>query len=148
MGMFDTVVCEHPLPDGFEGFRGFQTKDLGSTMGLYVITEGGRLVEHVVRYEDHPTIREWHPFLGRWRPARVPVREKRVDQEHHGDLLFYGSRHVGRERQEWEARDGSTTAVDVPLRENAEFRARFTEGQLVRIDALPDERGKHSGKGE
>lgn len=44
MGMFDDVVCEAPLPDGFVSKNGFQTKSFDSLMDTYTITKDGRLL--------------------------------------------------------------------------------------------------------
>ncbi len=40
--MFDTIVCEYPLPDG-KKFESFQTKSLECLMGTYKITADGEL---------------------------------------------------------------------------------------------------------
>lgn len=46
MGLFDTVHCEHPLPDGRAGLREhrFQTQSLGCTLETFVISSTGRLL--------------------------------------------------------------------------------------------------------
>lgn len=142
MGMFDDLVCEYPLPKGFEEFRGkrFQTKDLDNALLTFVITEEGKLLRHSVRYEDHPTIRQWDHLLEWWKPAQVPVEEVRAEVPFHGDVEFIGSRYVGRRREKMGAGWAS-----VPLRERVTFRARFTNGSLARIDVLEDQRGKYDG---
>jgi hypothetical protein len=141
MGMFDYLVCEYALPKGFEELldSNFQTKSLSNTMSVYVITEDGGLVRHTVHYEDHPTIRELDGLVSRWQPARVPVKEERIPVPFHGDIEFVGSRFAGRR---WE-RMGQKW-VSVALREHVQFRARFNEGKLSRIDVLKDERGKYN----
>lgn len=140
--MFDEVVCEYPLPDGFEEFqdKGFQTKDLDNAMLVYVITTDGRLWRHQVIYEDHPTIREYSTLLERWLPARVPVREERIPILHHGDVDLYTSRFAGRRREKM----GDAWA-SVPLHESVELSARFTDGVLSRIYTTEDQRGKYDG---
>jgi len=42
MGLFDTVYCEYPLPEGADGTRPFQTKDFECLLDTYLITEEGR----------------------------------------------------------------------------------------------------------
>jgi hypothetical protein len=44
MGLFDTVICEHPLPDACPE-REFQTKSLGCTMSRYRLGAGGRFID-------------------------------------------------------------------------------------------------------
>ena len=71
MGMFDTLFCDMPLPDGFnaDGKDDFQTKDLGCFMDLYRITAEGRLI-----LEDSF-------FAG--------TQHQAEDQEYHGYVVFY-----------------------------------------------------------
>ena len=42
MGMFDTIACEHPLPDACLS-REFQTKSLGSALAAFRLAPTGRL---------------------------------------------------------------------------------------------------------
>lgn len=44
MGLFDTIHCEYPLPDGCAE-RDFQTKSLGSALRLLRLTAAGRLLQ-------------------------------------------------------------------------------------------------------
>lgn len=50
MGMFDEIICSHPLPTQPPAFVGdghrFQTKDLECELALYEIAADGRLVLH------------------------------------------------------------------------------------------------------
>lgn len=72
MGMFDDVICEAPLPDGWEG-KCLQTKDLDCLLCIYTITKGGRLI--------------------RTSPAWYEDSDKTViseDTNFHGILNFYG----------------------------------------------------------
>lgn len=48
MGMYDTIICEYPLPmpsdpKGYCGSKDFQTKDLDLALDLYEIDKNGRL---------------------------------------------------------------------------------------------------------
>lgn len=66
MGMYDTVLCQRVLPDGFDGTKkgvDFQTKSLDKLLDLYKITDRGRLV----KLRDHDEL----------------------DMNHHGDIRFY-----------------------------------------------------------
>ena len=47
MGMFDTIYCRQPLPDGLTA-EDFQTKSLHNTMSVYEIGADGRLRELTV----------------------------------------------------------------------------------------------------
>ena len=46
MGLYDSLRCELPLPDGYDrgALAEFQTKDLGCAMATYAITAEHRLV--------------------------------------------------------------------------------------------------------
>jgi hypothetical protein len=44
MGLFDTIRCEHPLPDGCVA-REFQTKSLDPRMATYRLTADGHLLD-------------------------------------------------------------------------------------------------------
>ncbi len=48
MGMYDTIICEYPLPmpndpKGYSGSKDFQTKDLDSALDWYEIDKNGQL---------------------------------------------------------------------------------------------------------
>jgi len=47
MGMFDTIYCRRPLPDGLKA-EDFQTKNLHNTLSVYEIGADGRLRELVI----------------------------------------------------------------------------------------------------
>jgi len=82
MGLFDTVICEYPLPDGREDNGGhFQTKDMDCYMGAYKITADGRLLEQESRWVDDESL---------------PLGLRREDRgwneiPFHGFLSFYTS---------------------------------------------------------
>jgi hypothetical protein len=129
MGMFDDVVVEVPLPDGFDpaGVE-FQTKDFDCRLERYTITADGRLVARRVEYEMTPE--EEMPYYGKpeWGDETSLfrligcMREVRSWDEEvpfHGDLVFYCyERGVFRE-----------------------YTARFTEGRLAGVTggAVPNE---------
>lgn len=108
MGMFDEIICEYPLPRPEMQHTVFQTKDFDCTLARNTITKDGRL--RLERWEyisrDDPTA-----FFG-FVLERVNWQEYYAD-DYHGDLEFY----------DWD--DTARTLIV--------FRARFTDGRLVRI---------------
>lgn len=52
MGMFDDVICEAPLPDGYEGR--FQSKDFDCELATYKITADGRLLRREYEWKNSP----------------------------------------------------------------------------------------------
>ncbi len=128
MGMFDNIQCEYPLPE--TGYRvspghSFQTKSLGSELDDYTITVDGSLILHRKSWEGVPE--EERPYYGtpEWEERSkqvigsirtVPVGDEEVP--YHGDIYFYDSLSVGNKPGEvW-----------------IEYKARFTEGRLSRIE--------------
>ena len=125
MGMYDIIICEVPLPEtevpppAGEAFQTKDTPDQGLTP--YTITKDGQLTWRPYRLEtvlkeDRPypdaSENDWRSILGSVRR----VESGPIDVDFHGDILFYASNHpdVG-----W-----------------WEYRARFSEGQLLRIDLI------------
>ena len=120
MGMFDTVVCRHPLPHHQDAE--FQTKDLAAIAlgehflsGLldeYEITADGRLRRHVHE-------REWtadpEAFLGGYMRS---VRDWWEDvPDAHGDVVIDTTDEIpGEQRGRW-----------------VEFRVRFTNGRVQEV---------------
>ena len=76
MGMFDTVICEYPLPDGFDGQ--LQTKDGPHLLTLLYITKEGLIFEDV------------YPW---WIKSDEIVKE-RVQRKYDGAFRFYGGEFV------------------------------------------------------
>jgi hypothetical protein len=132
MGMFDYIRCEKPLPDGFAGE--LQTKDFGCEMVTHVITSDGRLMlddghNEIVPEEDRPYYgtEKWdHPLFkicGSVR--RVP---KYIDANFHGIVYFGGLETIGFEPDErWGPRGR-------PIYKGHDYRAKFTDGNLVGIE--------------
>ena len=60
MGMFDDIICDMPLPDGYNTDRKatFQTKDLDRNLDTLRITSGGRLMLEKKLGEEEPNPRE------------------------------------------------------------------------------------------
>lgn len=119
MGMFDYVICEVPLPDGWEPDE-LQSKDFDCTMTKVRISAEGRL--EIERYESYDVPKAERPY-----PNAEPGSFEEIcgiwgkrnrhweDLNFHGDFNFYG----GGFKNDWH-----------------EYLARFTEGQLVRIRPL------------
>lgn len=51
MDLYDTLRCEHPLPDGSTE-REFQTKSLGGTLETYTLTSAHRWLEYEAEFTD------------------------------------------------------------------------------------------------
>lgn len=128
MGMYDEISCEYPLPGtGYRVLPGhtFQTKDFERLLDRYTITAEGLLVLHREAWEPVPEEERpyygtpgWEKPLGKWIGSMraVPGGDKEIP--HHGDILFYDAFRVkGEAGRVW-----------------LEYRARFTEGSLVRIE--------------
>ena len=123
MGMFDYIKCEWPLPETETpppSFEAFQTKDTPDQyMTLYTITADGRLTWRPYTMETVPKAERPYPYddgmlgLVGWR-RRVEADEETLP--FHGDIEFYTSNNpdVG-----W-----------------WEYRARFTEGRLLKIELV------------
>ena len=110
MGMFDTIRCEAPLPDGYEvPGRSFQTKSLCCVGDRFTITAQGRLILHRCRHERSA------PRGGQSIPRSVPVVD--VDTGYHGDIEMHG-----------------VTADNKPV----DCAARFTHGTLEWIRPLDE----------
>lgn len=116
MGMFDYIICEVPLPDGFDGL--LQTKDFDDPyMEKYTINSQGRLIRHYIASWDDVPEEQWKyvgatdPLHQLWheQSKRKPIFAE-VDTNYHGMLNFYGG------EQDWH-----------------EYDAKFTDGNLVEI---------------
>lgn len=119
MGMFDYLRCEYPLPDGYTAPE-FQTKDFDCEMVTHVITADGRLMMDRGEYVATPKEELPYPDAkpGTWQSIcgimrRVP---NMVQSDFHGWLNFYDYN----EKDEWH-----------------EYNAKFTDGRLVEIVAVP-----------
>ena len=113
MGMFDTVVCQYPLPDtGLQG-HAFQTKSLDSLLEHYTITVAGRLIYHA---EVREMQKDESAPLGFYMQVAELWDE---DTEFHGELEFH----------------------DLIEGQWYEYLAYFTHGQLGKLERLTkDER--------
>lgn len=129
MGMFDDVRCDVPLPDGHTG-QSFQSKDFECEMSKYTITKDGRLTcryvservpvpENEWQYskdDPDPLHRLWHES-SKWKNVYAER-----DTNFHGWVNFYNAT-GSRADDTWEWH---------------EYKAKFTDGQLVEIVAVPD----------
>lgn len=118
MGLYDYVRCDVPLPDGWSG--SLQTKEFDCCMTTHVITSEGRLMLDSGYFEEVP--REERPYregsdgiIGviRWIP-KLEVSD------------FHG--YVGLVGTELERVNGALVFH--------EYRAKFTDGQLVGIEVV------------
>jgi hypothetical protein len=111
MGIFDTIYCRRPLPDGRQTSERFQTKSLCNCLSVFEITADGRLRE--LELDDQGQ----------------PVPEKSHDTGLHGLIRFYNL--ADHELEEYEAK--FTDGVLVDLRPAHE--SRYDEhGMLVKMD--------------
>jgi hypothetical protein len=135
MGMFDNVYCNQPLPDGFISRSGFQTKDFDRAMETYTITPDGHLMHRFIDHYDPVPEGEWKyvgttdPLEKIWHEAS---KEKAVyaerDVNFHGWFRFYAG--------EGKREDGTWRWH--------EYRAKFTDGQLVKIVSVDADEGADS----
>ena len=70
MGMYDTIVCEYPLPmpddpKGYTGSDDFQTKDFDQSLATYTIDENGQLFIHRFEGEWEPGNKDSDSFIGK-----------------------------------------------------------------------------------
>lgn len=131
MGMYDEIRCEYPLPrSGYRVLPGhtFQTKSFENLMDKYTITTDGKLILHKEVWEPVPEEErpyygepEWDRPFGRWIGSAKAMPAGDEEISYHGDVRFYDVFRValleGAGRRVW-----------------LEYRARFTEGRLSRIE--------------
>lgn len=100
MGMYDTIICEYPLPDGYTVKPGdsFQTKSLDCLLYEYTITKDGRLFLEVYDYINVPE--EERPYYGTPEftglgklVGAIRRENKRISylDDYTGDITFYTS---------------------------------------------------------
>ena len=70
MGMYDTIICEYPLPmpddpKGYTGSDDFQTKDFDQSLATYTIDENGQLFIHRFEGEWEPGNKDSDSFIGK-----------------------------------------------------------------------------------
>ena len=110
MGLYDSIFCEMPLPDGYVPNRECQTKALDNELATYRITPEGRLVR-----EKTGTFRENRP-------------EPPVDMEHHGYIVFCdidGDANADDATwHEYQAKFTDGQCVEIALIENRKLRDR------------------------
>lgn len=120
MGMFDTIVCEMPLPGAYMGPKDdFQTKDLDCQLDTFTINAVGRLIHHYREWEATPESDKPYPNATDWRSAFGCIREKAgsqrlVDRNYHGFIEFYTTDAAG-EWWEWRAKFTDGTCVSIEL---------------------------------
>ncbi len=115
MGMFDDLVCEVPLPDGYHG--DFQTKDFDCGLDNYAIRSNGRL--EVLRYE---LVKDLEAAADKVWPYKR-ANEHWEPVEFHGVIRFYGY-----------DRDGLPPLAPHDPSRWHEYEAKFTDGRLISIE--------------
>lgn len=122
MGMFDYIRCELPLPDGWQPPHPLQTKDFDCDMVCHVINSDGRLMlQRIDSVHEVPKAERPYPNADdddilsicgslRWETSLH-------DANFHGFVNFYGHD----ENKNWH-----------------EYNAKFTDGQLVGIEFVPE----------
>ena len=121
MGMFDTIICEYPLPECT--IKNFQTKSLKNFMMNYTLTDEGRLIAEEFEYDLVPE--EERPYYGtkEWETNSLfsiigslrKINLRNVDTNYHGDVVMYNQD----EDKNW-----------------IEFKVRFTEGVVSKIERV------------
>lgn len=132
MGMYDEIIVEYPL-EGYEFLQNkiFQTKDFDNLMDIYKITKEGRLLLEEVEYEPVPE--EKRPYYGTEQWDKNPIFQiigalKRnslgwKDTNYHGIIRFYTL----------------YKETDDKERRWYEFEAKFTDGNLEKLELVEDD---------
>lgn len=108
MGMFDDVICEAKLPDGFVSDNGYQTKDFECVLATFKITAEGRLVRREYEWSESDD-------------APLGIRREQrgwKDVNYHGFLNFYTSGLDG--WHEYDAKFTDGQLVEIKLRKGAD----------------------------
>ncbi len=108
--MYDELICEMPLPDGFKPTDKFQTKSLDNVLDQYTITAEGEL---------------WcepYPWVETESANRKPERVL-----YHGWISFHTGSITPYDREKPNAR----------LQAWLEYDAKFTDGKCVEINVNP-----------
>jgi len=137
--MFNYVLCEVPLPDGYEGE--FETKDLEPLFfDRYVIAKSGRLiVERKVFDKIEPPKEDESPDQDEYtrlaKSLLSPFRfiKETEDTNFHGIFTFSGYEIIGDEPDE------NNKTVLRPINKHHYYKAKFTDGQLVEIKIMGDD---------
>jgi len=140
MGMFDYVVCEVPLPDGWKPDE-LQSKDFDCTMTQLRIGADNRL--YIERYETYTVPKEERPYPDAPDDSLMSFcgilgkRNRRwEDLNFHGDFNFYGDEGIG---PRVPTKTPSGTSYYEQEKRWHEYYARFTDGQLVSIRAVHED---------
>lgn len=92
MGMFDTITCQHALPDACPQ-REFQTKSLDCVLCTYSLTAAGRLLDAqgrdtglhgVLRMSTRDAAGQWWEYEAKFTEGQLvhllPVAQARYDE--------------------------------------------------------------------
>lgn len=151
MGMFDYIRCEAPLPDGWQPNEAMQTKDFDCDMVCHVITGDGRLM--LERIDDTRIVpKDQRPYPNEPDDSLLGMcgmlhSDKSLhESKFHGIVNFYGSEYRWPDDQPARPAgvsrgpDGTTEwKTGKPLKDIwHEYNAKFTDGRLVEIVAVPN----------
>lgn len=129
MGMFDYIRCDAPLPDGWKPKGSLQTKDFDCEMVEHIITSDGKLmlerIDEVIEVPKHERPYPDAPddCLQSICGSVKYIKSHHAASDFHGVIRFYGY-------------EGDPNADEI---EWHEYNAKFTDGQLVEIRAVPNE---------
>ena len=98
MGMFDTILCRRPLPDGLIA-EDFQSKSLHNMLSVYEIGMDGKLRE--LTFDDHG----------------APVQRASRDTGFHGVLRFYTF--AGESLRQYESKFTDGSLIELRTEEEA-----------------------------
>jgi hypothetical protein len=143
MGMYDSIRCERPLPDGWQPDELMQTKDLDCELLEYVITKDGRLLCDRGHFENLPDryLEYGEAFRLFTDTVNAPKRVPKLVETGFGGLIRFGGLEViGYETDQRYGRPvtyrSSINSVVVggkPIYKRHDYRAKFTDGQLIEI---------------
>jgi hypothetical protein len=128
MGLYDDVKCQYKLPGATNEVQKdvFQTKDLGSMMDSYTITEDGKLLQSIREYYEVPE--EERPYYGtpEWEENQFKklvgsmeskfIEDRKIN--HHGIIYIYT---ITADREWWE------------------YEIKFTDGKVVSVKRINKE---------
>ena len=103
MGMFDTILCRRPLPDGLIA-EDFQSKSLHNALSVYEIGSDGRLRELTMD------------------AGGAPVREASRDTGFHGVIRFHTI--AGNDLRQYEAKFTDGSLVEIRAEDEALYDER------------------------
>jgi hypothetical protein len=141
MGMYDSIRCEQPLPDGWQPDEQMQTKDLDCELLDYVITKDGRLLCNRGHFENLPDryleYEEAFKFFAETANTGTRRAPELADTSFDGVLRFGGLEVIGYEPGQnpvlYRSDRNSVVVGGKPIYRSHDYRAEFEDGQLIEI---------------